>query len=754
MIRMRSLTSLAKCTFGDVILVLLIAATLRQYAWIISHDLTAWLVTCALSLALLFMHLHMKDAPDSERNSSDKRYLIFIWVLLAVLYLMRAFLPDWSFDVIGYHLTAAERAMHGFPYQPGDFFPSGMVTPPPIPEIFLGIFRSLFGYRLGTAGNLLILIWTAGILDRFLTAVSLSTRKKIIALVFIVLCENALFLLDTYMVDLIGLPLLLEVTWILFDFENISAKRYYVYYCMLLLGIAFALKLTNIAFVIPLMVWMVITLIHYRRLLDLSVPGLIGTAVLLGLVFLAPILPFSLFMYLQTANPIFPFYNGFFQSEYWPLMNFKDVRWGGVTLGNRLIWPIVGSFMPERLSELHSLAKHYSGRLALSALTCLPGLIFADARLKRLIIVWFAGSILWSFSTGYARYAVYLEVLGGLIIVLFLITLQARNSVYSQVSQKIFRVVSAVLILACVYQCVWALKLTSRFDWCWRPTIFQAGKAHAKNMRFLFLDRNLADFLDDRTRDLVATADAWAVASPATSGYASQINPKIPMINIDEDTFFVTPKAREKFAEKMTLLQQKRILTICDEDKLSLCTGNILKRGFTVRELTNIPLSYYGQDTIGYVFSLQQKDEPNPDAALDLTKTLPTGPLPDVAFNAKISLKSVVIKCKRDVLFSVPVSIRNASTYGWPALKTSDTINAVAISYHIFDADNKLVVADVMRTSLLYDVKPGQGIEQNAIVRSPGKPGSYVVEIDMIQEGVAWFAGKKSMTARCRITVL
>jgi len=277
---------------------------------------------------------------------------------------------------------------------------------------------------------------------------------------------------------------------------------------------------------------------------------------------------------------------------------------------------------------------------------------------------------------------------------------------------------------------------------------------HAKNIRYLFHDRNLNDFLDGKTGALLATADAWAVASPATSAYATQTNSTIPVINIEENTFIATLKARKQFAKTMCLVRNKRILTICDEFNLNLCTYNILNRGFKVRELTNVPFSYYGQDFIGYVFAIQQNDEYHPSKALDMAKTAATGPLPHEAFNAEISLKTSKIDTKRDRLFSIPISIRNASAYVWPSLKSSGGMDrVVAISYHITDSDNNMVVSDGIRSLLLYDVKPGQRIDQNEIVRSPEQPGRYIVEIDMIQQGVAWFANKRKSPVKCRINV-
>jgi len=39
-------------------------------------------------------------------------------------------------------------------------------------------------------------------------------------------------------------------------------------------------------------------------------------------------------------------------------------------------------------------------------------------------------------------------------------------------------------------------------------------------------------------------------------------------------------------------------------------------------------------------------------------------------------------------------------------------------------------------------------------ITAPKSPGDYTLEIDMVQEGVAWFSEKNSPTAKTKITVV
>ena len=55
----------------------------------------------------------------------------------------------------------------------------------------------------------------------------------------------------------------------------------------------------------------------------------------------------------STGKPGFPYYNTIFQSEYYPIENFKDRRWGPAGPGEVLCWPWYMIRYPDyRLSEL------------------------------------------------------------------------------------------------------------------------------------------------------------------------------------------------------------------------------------------------------------------------------------------------------------------------------------------------------------------------------------------------------------------
>ena len=83
---------------------------------------------------------------------------------------------------------------------------------------------------------------------------------------------------------------------------------------------------------------------------------------------------------------------------------------------------------------------------------------------------------------------------------------------------------------------------------------------------------------------------------------------------------------------------------------------------------------------------------------------------------------------------SVPVTLTNTGTEGWNATGP----NLVDLSYHWTDQTGKTVVWDGDRTPLGADVAPGASRQVAASVTVPAQPGTYLLQLALVKEGVAW----------------
>jgi len=127
-------------------------------------------------------------------------------------------------------------------------------------------------------------------------------------------------------------------------------------------------------------------------------------------------------------------------------------------------------------------------------------------------------------------------------------------------------------------------------------------------------------------------------------------------------------------------------------------------------------------------------------------------PLPENAFKAEITIKKPIEKMRAGAKTFIPIRVKNISDTTWPSLKgPADGKYFILLSYHWIDKCGQ--VFENIRIRLPYDLTPGKEINLNAVVIALDKPGEYILEFDLVQEGVTWFKNKGSNTAKIKVTV-
>ena len=98
--------------------------------------------------------------------------------------------------------------------------------------------------------------------------------------------------------------------------------------------------------------------------------------------------------------------------------------------------------------------------------------------------------------------------------------------------------------------------------------------------------------------------------------------------------------------------------------------------------------------------------------------------------------------------YTLAVPIRNSGAAAWNAAGA----NPVRVSYHWHDAAGNTVVWDGVRTALPADVAPGASVTVNTKIVAPFA-GAYTLTIDLVREGIGWFASFGSPPLRAPATV-
>ena len=104
---------------------------------------------------------------------------------------------------------------------------------------------------------------------------------------------------------------------------------------------------------------------------------------------------------------------------------------------------------------------------------------------------------------------------------------------------------------------------------------------------------------------------------------------------------------------------------------------------------------------------------------------------------------------RADETVSIPVLLTNTSVRTWQPLGS----RPFALSYHVSRADGTLILFDGLRTPLPRAVPPGGTAQLQAQVIAPPVAGEYLLEWDMVQEGVTWFSFKGASPAHSLLSV-
>ena len=141
------------------------------------------------------------------------------------------------------------------------------------------------------------------------------------------------------------------------------------------------------------------------------------------------------------------------------------------------------------------------------------------------------------------------------------------------------------------------------------------------------------------------------------------------------------------------------------------------------------------------VYSIPPHSEPGPIAGRSLTE-----------FRASIVVENAPVTLGASETRALSVLVRNTSTVEWPALGDPSGAYAVSIGARWRHSAGRVVRGDTHKR-LPYDLEPGDTAGVILEVTAPADSGDYVLEIDAVQERVAWFSerGSPSMLLNLKV---
>jgi hypothetical protein len=740
----------AKLEFGDLFIFLYLLVFLRQYMWLVHANRLAWAFTLALAGVVWTMHVRIKEAVEEK---TPRMFWLIVALPLLLIFALKFALPDISVDVLNHRLIQSERGLRGPLFMPGDFFPT--IFPfNPASDMLTGISRHLLGYRLGTLINYLSLLYAGTVLNKLLRPFIESARWRCLGILLTLYTEHMLFEINNYMVDLLTLPLLLEATRLAMreDGDKKQLTRDLIY-AALYLGACVAFKLTNVIAVVPIALLFVYRILRKYSWLDRDLLLRGVAAVVVGLL---PIAPHAIYIFRATGSPVFPLYNKTFGSPLWPPMNIAEGRFGPQGLWQTLVWPVVMFFRPERIAELPV----YSGRLTIgfiAAVICLllPGI---HRRIRLLSFALLLGSLFWSVSIGYIRYALYLELLSGIILVYLVSCARPVAARFGRRPRVIKLAFVSLLVCVLTAQFVAASRYAYYYEWSMRPAYFEKPAAHQEDARFVFRDRRLIDFLAEEDKALIPAVGAWVVSNIMVNGIQVLLRNDVPMIAVNNIQYFDTPQSRERFAKALDEVRGRRMFSLSMIENLNESLDFLKRRGLQPVKVTPLTVPFFSKHTLFYMALIEvapaSKPQPSKRTSPESVATESRAPLNDDAFKAIITLPAPPSRLPTGHKETIQVVVKNASNYLWATRGEPGGKFFLNAGDIWFEADGETLVNNLDgRTTIAHDLYPGEEISLPLQITTPATSGEYVLEIDLVQEGVCWFKDKGSMPLRIKVQV-
>jgi hypothetical protein len=723
---------------GDLLIFLYALAIIRQYLWLLNNNRVAWLLTIAG--AMLFLYFYVSTKQFSSQRSGVSFWIV-VGLPLLVAYSLRAALPDHSYDVWAYHILHSDRSLHGGLYGPGDYFPTALPFNP-VADTVMGLSRLALGYRLGTIINLFVLLWSAQIIDRILRAFVDSRWLRHGAVLLILLTETVLFEISTYMVDLLTVPLLLQATFLTLNSERAPRRVINFLHVALLLGVSVAFKLTNLAVAIPLLAICGVKMTF--GLHRCSPKQLVRTSLRMLVIFIAPILPFTIYVYRLTGNPIFPVANAFFKSPFWPTHEGWDDRWGPQNVWQMIGWPVLVWFKPERHSELAL----YSGRMSLAfivALICLP-LVWRNSQVRTLCIFLVSSSLLWAIAgMGYSRYGLFEDVLGGVTVC------AVAAAVGVSLHHRSWRTAAAIVVIAAfVVQSYFGVQYSLRKEWGDRPTLFAAPEVHAKEATLMFRDRSLKMFLTDEEIARFDKVQVWFETGPKSTAFEVLLNPRAPVIALRQPEFFHTREAWQQFIRKVKATGEQNMYSLCLSSDLVEAKRAIVERGLEVGAVEPVDLPFFSpRDRIGMMF-LEIRIPQEPEAREQFETAWLKAAFAVSDYREEIVALNPPSVMRAGEKLDVHFKVKNLGSATWPAVGTKDFKYQMNMGNRWIKGTQN---SEDNRAVMKGDLPPGAETEITLRITAPQEPGDYTLEIDMVHEGVTWFKQRGASPLSIGVTV-
>ena len=527
-------------------------------------------------------------------NTDIKKEDIIFFILLLGIFIITIVYPDRSFDTFNYHLYLQEHPFGdkiGFDFFAGKHLNSFTYA---LPDRMFYLFRYFLGYRLGVILNYLILITIYYQIKEIIKNL-ISKAKPITLVIFAILITTSLSfidIIDSYYIDLISLVLLLEIFRLVMN-QKINDKNntYLIGYFALLFGFSFVVKISN-AFM--LILFFLVYIIKNRNIVKyINIKNILIAILMLFI----PFIIYISYTYLETKNPVFPFYNTIFKSKYFANFDWLDTRFGPHNILGVLFYPFIILLYPGRSCDIAIAEPTWCYGYAVSIMYTIYYMYIKIIKKEQInnnrltfFIVTILVYLIWAkFQLGYTRYGFITLALGGIATYIF---------IYDIVKNKKYLLIGIASVLM-LYNFSYSSSnyMYRNQNWIYN-NYFSNSASYKYNLKNLFSKgyENKIKFEE---------GSVWGIFY-YNAGLAQMINNEIPIINM-------TDSANSEYAAKLfdeKVRNATHIYTLVDSLDLENFIENINRKNYKIIDVKDVLSSSIisREDSFTYIFEVQKRD--------------------------------------------------------------------------------------------------------------------------------------------------
>ncbi|MFA5026108.1 MAG: hypothetical protein WC503_06395 [Candidatus Shapirobacteria bacterium] len=512
-----------------------------------------------------------------------------------LLFLNRFLIPDVSYDSLNYHLFLGQRGVDTSNSK-YEFYPTGLHNFSTILEVPGYVLMRMFGYRLGSVASLIFLYLSIIVLYKIFRLY--QPKFKILdtwwwGLMFgsAFLSFEAFLQLAIYFVDIHVAFLSLLGCYLLFKYEK-SKNIWDLVWSSLTMSVLFLGKMTA-GYILPAYFLYLFYVLVADKNLIWKVK--IFRLLLGGLLVISFSIPWWYQNYQKTGNPIFPYYNTIFKSEFYSQYNFTQESSGGDTVIEKLFWGIYSAKDPSRLGQAHDLFHDYKINIyfVMILFIFIYSLIKKDGDFIKLSAFYLISFETWAWVFGYLRYGIGLEFLGGIILLLWLVRLKGLSKY----------VIILPLLALMFLQDKRVVNLGLAYDLSFRPGYFYNRLSYPKelsnfNKNKIEIDKSLIEKYQPLT--------FLNCSTPITAYYVVSDFSNLPVYNVDRQYYPGMTEKKLYIDKSIEVLKNKiggqttKFVTIMTSSGLNVnekqCLDNLKSRSYVILGEQEISfLGYEGQ---------------------------------------------------------------------------------------------------------------------------------------------------------------